>query len=144
MKKVSVILFLIFFLISTITYILSKPDWGGRKALFRLSNFNMNEFSCENIPYFFYKPFPFSFFDGDSTQFKFKLPEREFKKFYEKYKNILNWEKGMARDGVSPGEREYWYKVPYLLCRYEYSSSRDILIYYVPSLQEIKFVIFNH
>lgn len=124
---------------------MSKPDAGGKRALLSRSGIDMNAVSCEPIPYYIYTPFPFSLRKVDKRRFKFRLSESEFEKFKNKYHHLLkDWSDG--RDGDA-GESEYIHIKPYrprLAASYEYSSSRRIIVYYVPSLSEIKFVVFDH
>lgn len=106
----------------------------------------MSEFHCKLIPYYVYKPLPFSIVDTDYYRFKFKISEDEFKKFNTKYKDVLDWYDGPSGEST-PGEKEYSYRNPrfnYISCYYKYSPSRSIWIYYVPSLCEIKFVVFHN
>lgn len=138
----------LFFLFFAFIYFMSKPDLGGSRRLFGHSGFDMSEFHCEPIPYYIYTPFPFSITKTDSCRFKFKISEDEFRRFNEKYKNILDWY-GRYEGEPSPGDREYANGGPevsdsYIRSMYEYSSSRIIWIYYAPSLGEIKFVVFDH
>lgn len=144
MKRRCILCFNIFFAIFAIIYILSKPDLGGKRSLLKESGFDMNEFSCVSIPYYIYKPIPFSLVDIDSgTRYKFKLSKNEFSKFKDKYYDILNWEGKQHGEGL-PGESEYLYKIEYVWSYYKFSRNRTIVIFYVPLLQEMKFVIFDY
>ena len=139
-------MFSVFSLFLFIIYLFGAPDRGGKEGLLNWSGIDMRKFDCELDPCYIYKPIPFCLVDTDKTRYKFKISSLEFAQFKEEYKHLLNWELGPNSEcGMLGSDKEKYSQVPYYYwTTYKYSSSRRIWIFYVPSLDELKFVVFNH